>query len=134
VLPKHGRIDCKVCFESNSSLATPHKDWNMVNDPGAWGGGENPEYLVLGFSKGATQANYYDNGSFEGVAFKGMRPRLTEALRVVGVLSSIETVDTKIMNSRSNIAFGSLIRCSVSRRDAKASAQKKEKYIAVQGR
>jgi hypothetical protein len=133
VLPKHGRIDCKVCFESNLSLATPHKDWKMVNDPGAWGGGENPEYLVLGFSKGATQANYYDNGSFEGVAFKGMRPRLTEALRVVGVLSSIETVDTKIMNSRSNIAFGSLIRCSVSRRDAKASAQKKGEVYSCTG-
>ena len=133
MFPTHGRIDCKVCFEENSNLTRPHNDWKMINDPGAWGGSENPEYLVLGFSKGSTQANYYNNGSFENVAFKGMRPRLTSALRVVGALSEIETVDEKINNPNSNIAFGSLIRCSVSRLDAKASEQKNKEIYSCTG-
>jgi hypothetical protein len=124
MFPKHGKIDCKVCFDNKENVTKPHCDWKMINDPGAWGGGENPEYLVLGFSKGATQANYYANGSFEKVAFKGMRPRLTQALRAIGVLSTSETVDDKIENPNSNIAFGSLIRCSVSRLDKKATEKK----------
>jgi len=133
MFPKHGKIDCRVCFDNDSNLTSPHCDWKMVNDPGAWGGSENPEFLVLGFSKGATQANFYNNGSFEDVAFKGMRPRLTEALRTVGVLSDIETVDDKIQKPKSNISFGSLIRCSVSRRDPKASIQKKEEVYSCTG-
>ena len=133
MFPKHGRIDCRVCFENDTNLAPLHNDWKMVNDPGAWGGSENPEYLVLGFSKGATQANYYNKGSFEDVAFKGMRPRLTEALRAVGVLSKTEIIDTKINDSKSNIAFGSLIRCSVSRLDIKASQQKNKEVYSCTG-
>jgi hypothetical protein len=133
MFPIHGRIDCRVCFDNESNLTKPNINWKMINDPGAWGGGETPEYLVLGFSKGATQANYYNNGSFEEVAFKGMRPRLTEALRTVGALSKTENVGDKIINPQSNIAFGSLIRCSVSRRDAKASEQKKEEIYSCTG-
>lgn len=95
----------------------------MINDPGAWGGGDTPEYLVLGFSKGATQAGIYQNGRFEDVAFADMRTRLTLALRAVGALSNAETADQKIQHPISNIAFGSLIRCSVSRIDKSASAK-----------
>ena len=124
MFPRHGKIDCNVCFDDGVTLTKPNCNWKMINDPGAWGGGENPEYLVLGFSKGATQANYYDSGAFEKVAFKGMRPRLTHALRAVGILSDIETADEKIEDPNSNIAFGSLIRCSVSRIDERATKQK----------
>lgn len=105
----------------------------MINDPGAWGGGSNPDYLVLGFSKGATQAGFYQRGCFEDVAFAGMRSRLTQSLRVVGVLSESETVDEKIANPNSNIAFGSLIRCSVSRMDEKATAKQGKTVYACSG-
>ena len=63
----------------------------------------NPEYLVLGFSKGATQAGFYDHGTFENVAFAGMRPRLTLALQAVGVLTETESVDEKISNPNSKV-------------------------------
>lgn len=124
MLPRHGKIDCRECFQGVSGgFVKPHPDWQMMNDPGAWGG-ENPEYLVLGFSKGATQAGIYKSGRFEDVAFAGMRPRLTQALQSVGVLSACEAVNEKINDSLSNIAFGSLIRCSVSRKDNKQSSAK----------
>lgn len=120
MLPTHGKIDCRKCFEIEGKVVSPHPYWQMVNDPGAWGS-NTPEYLVLGFSKGATQAGIYDGGKFEDVAFGGMRPRLTQALQKLGALSSSQTVDEKINNPNSNIAFGSLIRCSVSRLDKQAS-------------
>lgn len=134
MLPKHGKIDCRLCFNSSDgNLRRPNKDWKMINDPGAWGGGHNPEYLVLGFSKGATQAGIYESGPFEDVAFAGMRPRLTEALRAIGALEMHESVDSKIANPDSNIAFGSLIRCSVSRLDKAASVKAGKDVFACTG-
>jgi hypothetical protein len=133
MLPTHGKINCKVCYKNDEHLSMPHADWKMINDPGAWGGGDNPDYLVLGFSKGATQATYYDKGSFEEVAFAGMRPRLTQALRAIGILTDQECVDDKIQNPDSNISFGSLIRCSVSRRDIKKSLEKGFDVFACTG-
>jgi hypothetical protein len=134
MIPKHGKIDCRLCFgKSDGSQRKPNPDWNMINDPGAWGGGDAPEYLVLGFSKGATQAGIYDSGRFEDVAFAGMRSRLTEALRAIGVLEGHENVDTKISNPNSNIAFGSLIRCSVSRIDKKGSSNMHKDVYACTG-
>lgn len=129
MLPIHGKIECSKCFESIDKVnITLHSKWRMINDPGAWGS-NNPKYLVLGFSKGATQAGIYNNGKFENVAFAGMRPRLTSALQTLGALMPNETIDEKIANPNSNFAFGSLIRCSVSRLDEAASAKKgKETY------
>ena len=134
MLPKHGKIDCRACFHaSEGKVRKPSSNWRMVNDPGAWGGGADPEYLVLGFSKGATQAGVYDSGRFEDVAFAGMRPRLTQALRAMSALSPDESSDEKINNPNSNIAFGSLIRCSVSRYDETASRRKGEEVYGCTG-
>ncbi len=124
MLPKHGKVNCRTCFSDvEGNQRKPHPDWRMINDPGAWGS-PTPDYLVLGFSKGATQAGIYQSGEFEDIAFAGMRPRLTKALQRVGLLEESETSDQKISNPNSNIAFGSLIRCSVSRKDQKASQKK----------
>jgi hypothetical protein len=133
MLPVYGIIRCRARFSnSHSDVVVPHPDWRMVNDPGAWGG-SNPDFLVLGFSKGATQAGIYRTERFEDIAFAGMRPRLTQALQAMGVLSEQETSDQKIANPGSNIAFGSLIRCSVSRRDKKASAKSGTNVYACTG-
>src|SRR3989338_11526491 len=134
MLPKHGKINCRVCFSSvsESIIQQPHPDWRMINDPGAWGG-STPEYLVLGFSKGATQAGIYGQGRFEDIAFAGMRLRLTQALRAIGILNQEETSDQKIGDPDSKIAFGSLIRCSVSRRDEKASRKKGQDVFSCTG-
>lgn len=134
MLPNHGKIECRLCFAPGDSVVrTVNPNWKMVNDPGAWGGGTGPDYLILGFSKGATQAGIYKTGRFENVAFAGMRPRLTEALRTMGVLMEHETSDSKIRDPNSNIAFGSLIRCSVSRSDQKATAKVGKEVYACTG-
>lgn len=99
----------------------------MVNDPGAWGNSE-PEILVLGFSKGSTQANAYAKGRFEDVAFAGMRPRLARILHHFGLLGSGATLEAEIANSKGRLAFGSLIRCSVARLDPKLEQQGQKQY------
>lgn len=116
MLPEHGKIDCRECYPTDTNEASPHPLWRMRNDPGAWGGQE-PEWLVLGFSKGSTQVDYYANGSFDDVAFAGMRPRLERILKHLGALASGESLESAIANPAGNVAFGSLIRCSVTRRD-----------------
>ncbi|MCK0107647.1 hypothetical protein [Marinobacter sp. S0848L] len=133
MLPEHGKINCRACFsDAEGSQRKPHQDWWMINDPGAWGS-STPDYLVLGFSKGATQSGIYNTGRFEDIAFAGMRPRLTQALQKIGLLEEDETSDQKISDPESKIAFGSLIRCSVSRRDAKASKKKGRDVYACTG-
>jgi len=122
MLPQHGKIECSTCYGPAEKEAFPHELWKMRNDPGAWGG-SNPEWLVLGFSKGSTQADYYDNGSFEAVAFAGVRPRLERILKHLGALSAGESLDAAIANPAGNVAFGSLIRCSVARQDESGKYQ-----------
>ncbi len=119
MLPEHGKIECRVCYQGiKEKVFEPALHWRMVNNPGAWGS-SNPEYLVLGFSKGFTQANLFEQERFEDVAFAKMRNRLTKALHVVDVLEHDCCVDSKIEDPHSNIAFSSLIRCSVSKAEIK---------------
>jgi hypothetical protein len=115
--PKHGRLACRRCFADDCDTQILSK-WQIVNDPGAWGSA-NPEIVVLGFSKGFTQANAYRSGRFEDIPFKDMRPRLTEALIAIGVLKSTEKVGEKMVASELRFAFGSLVRCSLSRMNQK---------------
>lgn len=116
--PGHGRISCNRCFPKNT-LLMPVGAWQVRNDPGAWGS-SNPSILVLGFSKGATQTNIYDTGAFDDVAFGGRsRANLTDILRCVRLLKPNERVDDKIRNGEPDFAFGSLVRCSLARWNAK---------------
>ncbi|MGZ5121053.1 MAG: hypothetical protein ACXWCK_33715 [Burkholderiales bacterium] len=105
-LPPHGRISCRRCFSGAESTQTIGK-WQMVNDPAAWGSAT-PRILILGFSKGFTQANAFRSGRFEDIPFKDMRTRLTEELRLLGVIGSSEAVDQKMVASETEIGFGSL--------------------------
>ena len=101
--------------------------WRIVNDPGAWGS-QTPEVLVLGFSKGFTQANAYKNKNFDRVPFDGMRPRLTEILQTLGLLGKHEIVDHRMVATEKQMAFGSLVRCSLSRWNEKPKKPKKPGY------
>jgi hypothetical protein len=112
-LPSHGRIACRRCFTSDEQLQTVGK-WQMVNDPAAWGS-DTPSVLLLGFSKGFTQADAFRTGRFEDIPFKDMRPRLTEELRLLGIIGPSETVDQKMTATEAEMAFGSFVRCSLSR-------------------
>ncbi len=91
MLPIHGKIQCRDCFIGDSFTANPHPDWKLINQPAAYGSSK-PRYLVLGFSKGATQQAIYDRGPIEQVAFAGMRPRLSVALQIMGVLEEGDSV------------------------------------------
>jgi hypothetical protein len=113
--PAHGPIQCRKCFGGSTADALTIGRWQAVNDPGAWGSAA-PKILVLGFSKGFTQAGAYRTCNFEDVPFKGMRPRLTEMLQSLGLLSRREAVDAKMLASENDFAFGSLVRCSLARR------------------
>jgi len=118
-LPPHGRIPCRKCF-STAREVEEIASWRVVNDPGAWGS-DHASILVLGFSKGFTQASAYQSDAFEAIPFKGtvMRSRLTAALRRIGALSQIESVSEKFLASERDFAFGSLVRCSLSRLNKK---------------
>lgn len=133
MLPAHGRLDCRRCFSNRlDDTQRPHPDWLMVNDPGAWGG-RAPKYLVLGFSKGSTQANLYKSGRFEDVAFAGTRMRLTKALQALDIIDDGQCVDTYINAPNPLLAFGSLVRCSITRRNAKASERKGRDVFSSSG-
>lgn len=127
MLPQHGKLTCRRCFTGDEALISPHPKWKMSNDVGSWGG-QYPKYLILGFSKGFTQSRVLENGRFEDVAFAGMRNRLTDALRVVGVIDTNTTVDELVANPEGDYTFGSLIRCGVSRIDEKALKVGRELY------
>jgi hypothetical protein len=116
-LPVHGRITCRRCFPKEGDIQLVGK-WQVVNDPGAWGSAT-PKILILGFSKGFTQAAAYRTGRFEDIPFKDMRTRLTEELRLLGVLGPTEIVDDKMVADERDLAFGSLVRCSLSRLNGK---------------
>jgi hypothetical protein len=130
MLPSHGKIECRKCFTDSTKINKPHPEWSIVNDPGAWGN-NTPKYLVLGFSKGSTQANAYDQGAFNDVAFARMRPRLTAILQKLGLLKKEASVDSVIADPKGDFAFGSLIRCSVSRFDKKLSTENKKVYACT---
>ena len=116
-LPAHGPIACRRCFDADGE-AVDRGDWRIVNDPGAWGSAT-PQVLVLGFSKGFTQAGAARSGRFEEVPFKGMRLRLTEVLRTLGLIGPADTVDRRMAPGEERLAFGSLVRCSLSRYEAR---------------
>lgn len=82
-----------------------------------------PGLQLAGFSKGLTQAGAYRTEQFENVPFKGMRSRMTEMFRSLELLSANETIDTKMCGGEDRFAFGSLVRCSLARRNDKGALE-----------
>lgn len=134
VFPLHGRLTCSNCFTSQTASVQDIGKWRMRKDPGAWGS-STPKYVVMGFSKGATQADIYATGSFNDVAFGGevTRRNLTNILKTVGLLRSSEQIDQKIKATEREFHFGSLVRCSMSRYDDKESAKQGVPVYASSG-
>jgi len=129
---QHGRLACRECFNVAGVDEKRIGLWRIQNDPCYWGGSD-PEVLVLGFSKGFTQARAVRESTFENIPFKGMRDRLTDALRAVGLLSSNEHVNQLVSNPQSRVAFASLIRCSVARVNEKASFRAGKEVLECSG-
>jgi len=134
VFPLHGRLSCSNCFKSQTAYVQDLGKWRMRKDPGAWGS-STPKYVVMGFSKGATQADIYATGNFNDVAFGGeiTRRNLTNILKTIGLLQSTEQIDQKIKATERDFHFGSLVRCSLSRYDDKESAKRGVPVYASSG-
>ena len=115
-LPVHGPICCRRCWPADQSgrvYTTPDEKFRVVNDPGAWGA-SNPRILVLGISKGFTQAREYERGDFNAVPFKDCRERLELVLQSVGLLHECDSVDARMSATEETLAWGSVVRCSLS--------------------
>jgi len=123
-LPKHGRVECDLCHAGQpygfDRVRTQGDGWRITNNPLAWGN-RKPEILVLGFSKGPTQAGALASQPHDSIAYRGGRTNLAKILHHVGLLPSADPqlVDQAIADPMGRFHFGSLIRCTVERFDAK---------------
>lgn len=135
-LPSHGRVKCTRCFPNamgtdfdRTRLEAPDGTWRITSNPLAWGAVE-PEIVVLGFSKGPTQAGALARSPHDEIAYKGARTAVGKILEHVGVVPAPENGDYKGMVDRlisdrgGRFHFGSLVRCTVERYDEKAHAWK----------
>ena len=128
-LPEHGRVDCQRCFSGCDTQFDVTKEqsdsWRITSNPLSWGS-EEPEVVVLGFSKGPTQAGALANTPHDEIAYKGSRLNVGRILAHVGLIPQVgdnqlkQIVDQMIADDGGRFHFGSLIRCTVERFDHKA--------------
>ncbi len=121
-LPNHGRVSCSLCYGDSSPKFDETKraegDWRITANPLAWG---NPqaEVVLLGFSKGPTQAGALGTTPHDSIAYKGSRSNVGKILRHIGLLGLIDdanlssTVSELISDKSGRFHCGSLIRCTV---------------------
>lgn len=133
MLPTHGRVPCTKCFDSEpvdfDCTKIQRGDWRITSNPLAWGS-TSPEIVVLGFSKGPTQAGALATSPHNEIAYKGSRRNVGKILAHVGLLSKSDPhelaleVDHLIAQRDGRFHFGSLIRCTVERFDKKTAEWK----------
>lgn len=125
-LPVHGRVDCTLCHGGQPVIFDRTRrtegDWRITANPLAWGN-PNAEIVALGFSKGPTQAGALSATPHDQIAYKGSRLAVGKILAHIGLIPKQEpealkrTVDRLIADKGGRFHFGSLIRCTVERRD-----------------
>ena len=133
-LPSHGRVNCTRCFGNGARVefdrtrrTSDDGKWRITANPLAWGN-EEPEIVVLGFSKGPTQAGALATSPHDQIAYKGSRTAVGKILTHVGVLdrpadgNTSRSVDRLIADPRGRFHFGSLVRCTVERYDDQKKA------------
>lgn len=108
----HGWQACRACHAAGSEVRI-EGNWHMRANPGFWGN-SNPEVLVLGFSKGATQIQTAIHGDFDAVAFAGMRTRLAQVLDALGVDLRGQPIDEALSAKGNILGAASLVRCGLS--------------------
>ena len=131
LLPDHGRVECAVCHRGQpyafDKTRTEDAGWRITANPLAWGNPA-PEVLVLGFSKGPTQAGALVSQPHDQIAYRGGRTNLAKILHHVRLLATPDgrLVDQAISHRRGRFHFGSLIRCTVERFDKKEADPAKQ--------
>ena len=131
-LPCHGKINCRKCFQSDVTFDVTlesSEGWRIKNNPLAWGN-EEPEIVVLGFSKGPTQSGALNSVPHNEIAYKGGRTNIGKIFKHIGLIDNnfkaglAEHVSSLIEDKNGRFHFGSLIRCTVERFDVKTDLWK----------
>jgi hypothetical protein len=127
-LPSHGRVDCTRCFGGQNptfdSSRRTEGDWRITWNPLTWGS-TSPVVVVLGFSKGPTQAGALSSTPHDKIAYKGARKAVGKILAHVGLIEPADPatlerkVDALIADPEGRFHFGSLVRCTVEAFSAK---------------
>ena len=127
-LPAAGRVSCTVCYNTPihfDATSREEKGWRITANPLAWGS-LRPRVLILGFSKGPTQAGALASTPHDQVAFKGARGNAYRILQRLSLVPASNDPDRAMLDMLSDangqFAFGSLIRCTVTRWDSRAEA------------
>jgi hypothetical protein len=114
-------MECRLCWNSskeNQKFCDEDRS-KLVNDPGYWGASY-PRILVLGMSKGNTQseamAESWKNGDYDDVPYMGFRPRLLKVLQAVGLMPSVQSLDSRIKKTELTYGWASILRCSLTGR------------------
>lgn len=109
----HGVMSCTRCWNDDNSVQEAGS-FRLVRDPGHWGA-HNPQILVLGMSKGNTQSNAFGREPFEAVAFKGIRDRILQLFKSVGLLRTEElpAFERRFTAGEDDFGFASVVRCSL---------------------
>jgi len=132
-LPDHGRVTCSRCHSDTAPQFDVSKrtegDWRITANPLSWGSTK-PEVVVLGFSKGPTQAGALACAPHDEIAYKGSRLNVSKILAHIGLIPPDQpdrmkkNVDHLIADKSGRFHFASLIRCTVERYDRKSSSWK----------
>lgn len=132
-LPKHGRSECNRCYNNEilkfDQSRIERDGWRITSNPLAWGN-QTPKVIVLGFSKGPTQAGALVSTHHDEIAYKGSRLNVGKILAHVGLIPRSSNdklkakVDELIASPKGDFHFGSLIRCTVERFDEKSQSWK----------
>jgi hypothetical protein len=123
-LPLHGRVDCTLCYDGQPAIFDQTRltkgGWRITANPLAWGN-PNAQVVVLGFSKGPTQAGALAKTPHDQIAYKGSRLNVGKILAHVGLIPQQSpddlrrTVDRIIADRAGRFHFASLVRCTVER-------------------
>src|SRR5258708_21928443 len=128
-LPGSGRINCSLCHGrpivfDETRTESGHNDWRITANPLAWGN-PRPEVLVLGFSKGPSQAGELRRLPHNDIPYRKGRLQVGKILSHAGLLPKAKPdelkrlVEQAITDSNGRFGWGSLIRCTVERFDGK---------------
>jgi hypothetical protein len=128
-LPSHGRINCALCHKNpivfdETRTESGDKLWRITANPLAWGN-QQPEVLVLGFSKGPSQAGELRGLPHDDIPYRKGRLQVGKILAHIGLLPTAKPDELKrmvehaIADKNGYFGWGSLIRCTVERFDAK---------------
>jgi hypothetical protein len=143
----HGRVSCSRCHGGTDPqfdvTRRTEDDWRITANPLSWGN-VRPEIVVLGFSKGPTQAGALASTPHDEIAYKGSRFNVGKILAHIGLIPKDPPgglkayVDRLIADPGGRFHFSSLVRCTVERFDQKSGSWKGsgggmlDKFIATE--